>query len=105
MIAGGDNNTQPGTFFSYYLKRPVTGEVTIKVYDATGRQVPNWYGTPTQLTGTGKAGINRVFWDAQRDALKPGTYKAVLTVEGKEYTQTVIVEDASDEVLAGINNR
>ena len=68
-------------------------------------------GEPTVLTGTGKAGLNTVHWDRRNQEpwdiskhLVPGIYTAVLTVDGKEYTQTITAESAPDEVIAGLPN-
>ncbi len=90
-------NTQPGTLFSYYLKRDAAkNEATIKITNASGTQV-----LAEGLKGTAKAGLNSMrFRTSLSDAInKPGDYRVTLTVDGKEYYQTLHVEDASDEVM------
>jgi hypothetical protein len=34
--------------------------------------------------------------------MAPGDYRVVLTIDGKEYYQTLHVEDATNEVLEGV---
>lgn len=89
-------NTQPGTLFSYYLKNSTKGKAIIKVFNAAGDKQ---YGA--ELTGSSKAGLNSIPWIATNIIKEPGDYRVVLTIEGKEYYQTLHVEDATNEVLAG----
>jgi len=87
-------NTQPGTRFYYHLKQDDVSEATIAITDASGDE------TYAILKGPAKAGLNVVPWGAEdgdeRIPLRrPGDYRAVLTIGGKEYTQTLHVEDVS----------
>lgn len=96
----GKRNTQPGSLFSYYLKYPVAVPVTITITDSSGKAVNDRGGKkPLVLKGSGRAGLNAVQWYARNIDLSPGSYRAVLTINGKEYTQTFIAEDVSNEVL------
>jgi photosystem II stability/assembly factor-like uncharacterized protein len=107
-------NPEAGTAISYYLKAAASGDVKITISDITGKVVRN-------LDGAKDAGLNRVQWDLrenppQRPAnmpqnvpnqfrrfarqgppVEPGTYLVKLSVDGKEYTTTVVVE--ADEAL------
>jgi photosystem II stability/assembly factor-like uncharacterized protein len=92
---GGDGvftsgNSQPGTKITYYLKQPVSGEVTLTVGDAGDIST-------TDLETTNKAGLNIVSWNGRIDGrnVAPGDYRVVLTAGGKSYVTSVHVEDAS----------
>ncbi len=91
-------NTQPGTLFSYYLKKDAAkNEASIKIMDIAGARMFGY----SPLTGTAKAGLNSVrFETGPFGAItKPGDYRVVLTIDGKEYYQTLHVEDVTDEVM------
>jgi len=108
-------NPPPGTAISYYLKSAASGDVKITVSDITGKVVRN-------LTGAKEAGLNRVQWDLRGDPpprpagapqgggrggggggrfggfnqgppVEPGTYLVKLSVDGKEFTTKIEVEE------------
>lgn len=108
-------NPPPGTAISYYLKAPASGEVKITIADITGKIVRT-------LTGSKDPGVNRVQWNlrgeppprpagappqgfggggggggfggfAQGQPVAPGVYLVKLSVDGKELTTTVVVEE------------
>ncbi|MGB2713765.1 MAG: hypothetical protein WBC51_06275 [Vicinamibacterales bacterium] len=107
-------NPPGGTAISYYLKSPASGEVKITISDARGTLV-------RELNGTNDAGINRIQWNLAPNpplgaapgrgggfgggrggrggpqfivgnAVEPGAYIVKLSVGGKEFTTTAIVE-------------
>jgi photosystem II stability/assembly factor-like uncharacterized protein len=102
-------NAPPGTAISYHLKDAATAPVKIRITDPSGKVFRD-------MDGTGDAGMNRVQWnlqgnldgaaprraagedeDAPRQApqgpmAKPGTYRVTLTVNGRSYSQPVVVE-------------
>ncbi len=91
-------NTQPGTLFSYYLRKDAAkNEASIKIMDIAGARTFGY----EPLTGTAKAGLNSIRFATSFSGsiTKPGEYRVVLTVDGKEYYQTLHVEDATDEVM------
>lgn len=104
-------NPPAGTHFDYVLAKPAE-KVSLKVTDASGTTLQTFF---TQT----KAGYHRVTWnlvrlalpkpagisDAELDLLPmaqkalfspgilaPGTYRVVLTVDGKDYVQPLVVE-------------
>ncbi len=83
-------NTQPGTLIQYWLKKDQTGDVTIHVSTADGTRVQD-------ITGSNKAGLNTVRWDARIGGARvdAGDYRISITVGGKEYTNGVHVEDVA----------
>ena len=85
-------NTQPGTLFAYYLKKDMPGDAKITITDASGDS------SISDTTGTCKAGLNTVRWNARaRGRVIPaGDYRVTLKVGGKEYYQTLHVEDVTD---------
>ena len=86
-------NTQPGTLFCYHLKEGAL-EATITVSDASGKEV---YKT---LSGTVDSGLNVVPWVEMPWSMpihRAGDYRAVLTIDGKEYVRNLVVEDVTDE--------
>jgi photosystem II stability/assembly factor-like uncharacterized protein len=105
-----------GTAISYYLKAPASGEVRITITNLANGQVFR------NLTGTNQQGLNRVQWNlagnppagAQGDQpggggggggggrgggggggpqALPGAYRITLTVNGRDYSRTVLVEE------------
>jgi len=77
----------------YLLTRPAK-ELTLKVVDVGGKLVRDFRSAPKE------AGFHRQPWDLTRagtgggSALVPaGAYRVVLTADGKEYAQTVTVEN------------
>jgi hypothetical protein len=113
-------NPQPGTAISYYLKAAATGDVKISILDVTGRVVREIAGTkdaglnrvqwnlrggllpapgaaPGAAAGGRGAGGGGGGGGGGRGGfggpgLDPGTYLVKLTVNGKDYTKTVVVE-------------
>jgi ligand-binding sensor domain-containing protein len=102
-------NPAPGTAISYYLKAAPSGDVKMTIADYTGKVVRN-------ITGTKDVGLNRVQWNLRGDPpprppggggggggfgnifiqglpLEAGTYVLKLTVNGKDYTTKVVVEN------------
>ncbi len=99
-------NPPRGAAISYYLKSDATGDVKITIADATGRVIRT-------IDGTKTAGLNRVEWNLQPDALVgafggrggggggggrggaganvAGTYVVKLLVGGREYTKNLTV--------------
>jgi hypothetical protein len=101
-------NPQPGTAISYHLRTAAKGDVKITISDHTGSVV-------REMTGPGEAGLHRVQWNLRGNqpagaagagmragggggrrgggaALAPGSYLVKLTVAGKDYTTTVVIE-------------
>ncbi len=93
------SNTQPGVLFSYYLKKDAAkNEATLTITSADGSHA--FTGTP--LKGIAKAGLNSLRFATSilyGPIDKPGDYRVTLTIDGKEYYQTLHVEDATDEVM------
>lgn len=100
-------NTQPGTDICYYFKADQTGDVTITVTDIDGNRVGQ------QITGMKGAGLHVQRWTPQgggfgggggrggqggpRRRFGPGEYKVTLQVGDKTFTQTIRVEEASEQ--------
>jgi photosystem II stability/assembly factor-like uncharacterized protein len=95
-------NPEPGTAIHYYLKDGARGPVRLTVSDAVTGEVFR------ELEGSASAGINRVQWDLRgkpsmdRDGrgqpvspalADPGTYRVILSVNGQEHMQIVVVEE------------
>lgn len=82
-------NTQPGTLIQYWLKDDVADDVRIAITDIAGRSVADLQGAKT-------AGLNTVRWNAraQGRVVAAGTYRVTLKIGEKEYSTTVLVEDA-----------
>ena len=83
----GDNvlvarNSQPGTKFQYFLKKPAKADVSVRVYSASGSEVAD-------LTGTNEAGLNVVAWNGR---VPVGDYRVTIVVDGKSYSTAVKVE-------------
>jgi hypothetical protein len=96
-------NPPSGAMINYLLGPGVTGDATITVTDLAGRTVRG-------LTGSNKAGLNRVRWDLRGDppprpatapagppqpgpVVEPGTYLVKLAIAGKELVKPLIVEE------------
>jgi len=65
------------------LSVPEAGEVTLKVYDVSGRQVA------TLVDGVLEAGSHQIAWDGRAEGgrrVAPGLYLAVVRMSGKEMT-------------------
>jgi hypothetical protein len=99
-------NPQPGTALSYHLKTAATGDVKMTISDVTGKVV-------REITGPKEAGLHRLQWNLRGTppqapagaqqfgggrggggggvALPAGTYLVKLSVNGKDYTQTIEV--------------
>jgi photosystem II stability/assembly factor-like uncharacterized protein len=82
-------NTQPGTRIHYWLKEAAKEAPTLVITSPSGteraaiRDVPN------------KAGLNVVTWNGRIGGqIRPGDYRATLTVNGKEYVTSVKVVPA-----------
>jgi photosystem II stability/assembly factor-like uncharacterized protein len=104
-------NPLPGTAIHYYLREPATGAVRVTVHDAVTGEVFR------ELEGPGEAGLNRIQWDLrgeQPPAAAPGggrggrggrggsppaplatagSYRVVLSVNGRELSRVVVVEE------------
>jgi len=98
-------NPQPGTAIYYYLSQPARGAVRITVRDAVTGEVFR------EMEGSGEAGLNRVQWDLRgerppagasgggRGGPPPapladvGSYRVVLSVNGREFAQVVVVAE------------
>jgi hypothetical protein len=125
-------NPPDGAVIDYFLKRDVSGPVTLEIRTSAGRVVrkfssadpaepvkdvgnwPKYWFRPAQVLST-KAGLQRYAWDLhftpppgecslpisatphntkcepEGPWVEPGTYRAVLTVDGKNYEQTFTV--------------
>jgi hypothetical protein len=57
-------NPEYGASINYYLKSAASGPVTLTILDSRGEAVRT-------LTGTGRAGINRVYWDLRGEPSDP----------------------------------
>lgn len=114
-VTGTDNfrgATAPdGTAISYWLKTPPSGDVRITITNVEDREVFR------TLVGTRQPGMNRVQWNLrgnpppdeeqqggrggggggggqqQGPMAEPGTYRITLTVGGRDYTRTVVVQE------------
>ena len=99
-------NPPDGSAISYYLKSAPQGDVKIVITDVAGRTI-------RELAGTANAGINRVQWDfgatppqmaagrgggggggrgGRGQPVEPGSYIAKVTIGGKEFVRTIVVE-------------
>lgn len=83
------SNTQPGTRIMFYLKAAAKDTPKLVVSDAAGK-------TSVEIRGvTNKAGLNVVSWNGRLDrGSNAGDYRVTLTVDGKDYVQSVRVEPA-----------
>jgi len=83
-------NSQPGTRIYYHLKQPVKGDVQVIVSDVSGANTQSY-------TGTNEAGLNVVEWNGRIEGrvAAPGEYRVTVKADGKEYTTSVRVVDAS----------
>lgn len=82
-------NNQPGTSIQWYCKAEM-GEAKITIADAAGNTV-------SELTGTGKPGLNQVFWNGRgRRPLTNGEYRVTLRLKDVDYVTSVKVEDIAE---------
>jgi photosystem II stability/assembly factor-like uncharacterized protein len=81
-------NPFPGTSFEYLLMKPAKA-VSLKVTDATGSVVREF------RTAPGEVGFHRLQWNlsSPKGTVTAGIYKVTLTVDGKDYTQALTVEN------------
>ena len=81
-------NPTPGAAFDYLLVKPAKA-ATLKVTDVNGVIVRNFPAAPTE------AGFHHLTWDlsTQKGTVPAGGYRVMLTVDGKEYTQALLVEN------------
>jgi photosystem II stability/assembly factor-like uncharacterized protein len=84
-------NPTLGASFDYLLTKSVKS-ASLKVVDVNGTVVRNFASTPVE------AGFHRLLWNLstsanQRGIVPAGGYRVVLTVDGKEYTQALLVEN------------
>ncbi|MBP3957970.1 PDZ domain-containing protein [Gemmata sp. G18] len=75
-------NPAPGGTIDYMLTKPAK-EVSVKVLDVTGKAVREFRAPATTV------GFHRLQWSPP----KAGGYRVALTVDGKEFTQMVVVEN------------
>lgn len=106
MFFRGENPVR-GAIIDYYLKTPVKeSEISLTIHDTQGNLIRT-------LAPDTVAGIQREVWDMNYESfapassgnggrrgfglngpkVNPGNYVAKLTVKGKSYTQTFVVED------------
>lgn len=81
-------NPTPGATFDYLLTKPAKA-ASLKVMDVNGTVVRNFASTPVEV------GFHRLTWNlsTQRGTVPAGGYRVVLTVDGKEYTEALLVEN------------
>jgi photosystem II stability/assembly factor-like uncharacterized protein len=87
-------NPPPGGAIDYLLGAPAK-EVSMKVLDVGGKDVP---GRVAEIDGKGGGKMSALpagagFHRVQFVPSKPGTFRVVLTVDGKEHAQTLTVEN------------
>ena len=94
-------NPPYGSIISYYLKEKAKEELKIIIRDSKGQKI-------RELSGTKKAGINRIIWDLRYDfpaspppakpemnhgpSILPGKYQVTLKAAGQELTKTIQIE-------------
>jgi hypothetical protein len=82
-------NSQPGTRIQFWLKQPAKETPKIVISDPSGKSSSNVLGV------TNFAGLNVVTWNGRVEGgLHAGDYRITLTVDGKDYLQSVHVEPA-----------
>ncbi len=81
-------NPQPGVAFEYLLTKPGK-DVSLKVTDAAGTVVREF------RKASAEVGFHRLPWNlsGQRGTVPAGTYRVTLTVDGKDYAQSLLVEN------------
>jgi hypothetical protein len=84
-------NPYRGAVIDYLLTQPAK-DVSLKVLDVTGKMVQEF------RTASKEAGFHRVQWNLTRSGggitlVPAGGYRVVLTVDGKEFTQAIVVEN------------
>ncbi len=81
-------NPLSGTSFDYLLTKPAKA-VSLKVTDAIGTTVREF------RTASGDAGFHRLPWNLSgpKGTVPAGAYRVTLTVDGKDYTQSLTVEN------------
>lgn len=84
-------NTQPGTDICYYLKADAEGRAEITIQDAGGNDIQS-------LNGDAKAGLNVVNWRLGNRRLPVGDYRVTVKVGDMVQTNTVRVEDISEDM-------
>jgi photosystem II stability/assembly factor-like uncharacterized protein len=90
-------NNQPGTLFTYYLRKATVGDAKITITDPSGE---NEIGS---TTGGHEAGLNTVTWSAQnRNRLVAGDYRVELNIGGKNYYSTLHVEEVTDQMNTSV---
>ncbi len=110
MSAGGESpysssdkkfvgqNATPSGKIEYLLTTPAK-QVSVKVLDVAGKTVANFAQVKKE------AGFHRINWTlaGQTGAVKPGTYRVVMAVDGEEVSQPITVEldpNAPKDVVA-----
>jgi len=82
-------NSQPGTRIQYWLKQPAKDTPKIVISDPSGKSISELRGV------TNVAGLNVVSWSGRVEGgLRAGDYRITLTVDGKDYIQSVHIEPA-----------
>ena len=84
-------NPERRAAIDYSVTKPVK-ELSLKITDVTGKMVADLRNASKDV------GFHRQYWSLNRAgggaaAVPAGTYRAVLTVDGKEYSQPVVVEN------------
>jgi photosystem II stability/assembly factor-like uncharacterized protein len=84
-------NPTLGASFDYLLAKSVKS-ASLKVVDVNGTVVRNFASTPVE------AGFHKLTWNLstsanQRGIVPAGVYRVVLMIDGKEYTQSLLVEN------------
>ncbi len=77
-----------GGLINYYIKSKPVSEIIFEISDITGK-------LKKKIKTTGEPGINRLSWDLRFDtteeAAKPGVYRIKMTVDGKTYSNKIVV--------------
>jgi len=83
-------NTAGTALVYYHLKSETSERVTVLIRDPGGREVAS-------LNGTGRSGMNRSVWRANRRQAPAGDYTVVLRIGENEVAKSIItVEDLSE---------
>ncbi len=95
LTAESTQDTRPRALFQYYLKKKLQTNAILDVYDADGKKIET-------LNGSTNAGLNSIYTDDivwyyyPKGYINAGYYRVVLSVGGKEYTQTLCIKDVTN---------